>query len=85
MEKRAPETRTKLQSLPLRVHSRVRVRSVVIQIDDSPETRKWLLKFLGTTGTVISFDPRYALPFHVKFDNGRAASFTEDNLEVLEP
>ena len=70
---------------PLGVHSRVRVRALVIQATDSATTRYCLLKRLGTTGTVISCDPRWTLPRRVKFDDGACIAFAEDNLEVLKP
>jgi len=79
------ETQTKLRPLPLRVHSRVRVVSVVIWASYSHSQRDSLLKYLGATGTIVSFDPRWTLPCHVKLDNGNILSCAEDNLEMLEP
>jgi len=79
------EAQTKLRPLPLRVHSRVRVVSVVIRAGYSRYERCCLLKSLDTTGTVIRFDPRWALPFYVSLDNGDHRTFSADNLEVLGP
>ncbi len=67
----------------LRVHSRVRVVSIVVRASDSPGYRQCLLKRLGGTGTVDSVDPRFTLPFRVKLDDGDITAFAEDNLEVL--
>ena len=71
--------------LPLRVHSRVRVVSVLIHAGCSPVHRQELLTHLDATGTVTNFDPRWTLPYIVKLDNAAHATFAEDNLEVLEP
>ncbi len=71
--------------MPPKVRSRVRVVSVVIQASDSPGGTDRLLKCLNATGTVVRFDPRWTLPYHVELDDGRFVSFAEDNLEVLEP
>ena len=71
--------------MTLRVGSRVRVVSIVVQASDSPGYRQYLLKRLGTTGMVDSVDPRFTLPFRVKLDDGDITAFAEDNLEVLEP
>jgi len=85
MLKKTTETRTKLQPLPLRLHSRVRVVSVTIQASCSYSLRQSLLKWLNATGTVINFDPRWTHPYIVKLDNGDSFAFAKDSLEVLEP
>ena len=77
------ETQTKLQSLPLRLHSRVRVVSVNIRAGDSPTLRYCLLKRLGHTGIVVGIDPRFTLSYRVKLDNAYEDSYAEENLEVL--
>ncbi len=85
MEKRTPETQTRSQPLPLRVHSRVRVVAITIRAWSSQSLRNKLLEHLAATGTVTSFDPRYTLPYRVKFDDGSFLSFAEKSLQVLEP
>ena len=76
---------TKVEILPLRLHSRVRVISVRIGASDSSSQRYSLLKCLDTTGTVVGFDPRFTLPWRVKLDDGNFAVFAEENLKALEP
>lgn len=86
LENLATENRdTKTIVAKLRVHSRVRVVSVTIGVTCSPSGRHSLLRCLGTMGTVINFDPRWTLPWLVKFDDGICIPFAEDNLEVLGP
>jgi len=80
-----PETRTKYRSLVLQVHSRVRIVSVIIRAGDGRYERRRLLKWLNATGTVVSFDTRWTLPWRVRLDSGEYVSFAKDNLEVLEP
>ena len=67
----------------LRVHSRVRVATVTIQASNSPGHRQYLLKCLGSTGTIDSFDPRFTLPFRVKLDDRDIAGFAADELEAI--
>ena len=76
---------TKRQPLPLRIHSRVRVVSVVIRADDSPALRHCLLRRLNMVGTVVTFDPRHLLNCRINFDDGDVAFFRKESLEVLEP
>lgn len=85
MAQKHTRRRSLAQPLPLRIHSRVRVRSVLIQAGYSPVLRQEFLGHLGATGTVTNFDPRWTLPYIVKLDNAGHTAFTEDNLEVLEP
>ena len=68
----------------LKVHSRVRVVCVTLRTVDSRALRCNLMQCLGATGTVINFDPRFTLPYRVRFNNGDLFGFAEDSLEVLE-
>lgn len=69
----------------LKVNSRVRVIAVTIRANYSPTMRHSLLKCLGATGTVIHFDPRFTLPYSIRFDDGCTSSFAENACEMLEP
>ena len=78
------ETRAKVYVPPLRVHSRVRVRAIVVWAMDSQSEQRSRLKCLDTTGTVVAWDPRWTLPCYVQLDNGESHRFAPHHLEVLE-
>jgi len=71
--------------MPLKVRSRVQVMAIVVWAEDSRSERRSRLRCLGTTGTVIAWDPRWTLPCYVKLDNGDLRRFSKHHLEVLEP
>jgi len=71
--------------MTLEVDRRVRVVAVTIRAGYGRYERRRLLKWLNATGTVVSFDPRWTLPWRVRLDNGEYVAFAKESLEVLAP